>query len=214
MAIAIPKIIDFGIAKLVDGGLSERLTLTDQVLGTLEYVSPEVIEAGAMAADVRSDVYALGGILYELITGVPPVCLNDVRDQGIMQVLKTAQQATIVDPVDQLHSLAQKNGIRRHEVGDLNCITMHALARDPDYRYQSANELAADINRFLGNETILAAPPSTLKSAFKFIRRNWISIATTATIFRIAGCRFWDFIFKLSECRKIKIAGPKSSARS
>ena len=177
----VPKIIDFGIARAADSGLTQRLTLTDQVLGTLEYVSPEVIDNGATAADIRSDVYALGAILYELVTGVPPVCLKDDHDAGMMKLLEKARDSVVARPSTFLAN-QRDNGINARDIGDLNCVILHSLQKEPDCRYQSASELSADVTRYLRREPISASPPTRWRTFILFLRRNWFAAAATTSV--------------------------------
>ena len=200
----VPKIIDFGIARAVDGGLTQRLTLTDQVLGTLEYVSPEVIEGGAISADVRSDIYALGAILYELVTGSPPVCLDEMGDRGLMKLLQRAKEAVIVRPSTLIQDQPDKSGVEATELGDLNCLILHALERDPDDRYQSVAALAADVNRFLRREPLTASPPSHWRNFQLSLRRNWVPVATTLAITLALATGFAVSWFKFQESERSK----------
>ena len=201
-----PKIIDFGIAKVLNQGLGRRLTATDQVLGTLEYLSPEVIENGAAEADTRSDIYALGSVLYEILTGVPPVCLDDFRELGFMQIFKSVQEAPHVrvsdklvlqiqsrervsapDPSTQHNSLPYKPG----NIGDLNCIVQHALEKEPDSRYQSVESLSEDLERFLSRKSILASPPSTFKKCLRFLARHWLMTLSISLMVLLGSAAAW-----------------------
>lgn len=179
----IPKIIDFGIARVHDTDLEERLTLTDQLLGTLEYLSPEVIHSGAGVADARSDVYALGAILYELVVGVPAVSLGKARGSGILKALEAVQHAVITRPVDRLAQIDEPHSVTTTDIGsDLNCIILHSLEKEPDDRYQSPSDLAEDLERYLIHKPIAASPPSKSRVVAKFIRRHRIAVATLSII--------------------------------
>ncbi|MEM0926631.1 MAG: serine/threonine-protein kinase, partial [Planctomycetota bacterium] len=152
---AIPKIIDFGIARILDSETETRLTLTDQVVGTLEYISPEVIELGAGQADARSDVYGLGAILYEMLTGTVPIDLDADKDFGVLKALQWIREATIESPSRRLKTL----GIHHRLESDLDSIVLHALEKEPSQRYQSPIELSEDIDRYLNHLPIKAKPP-------------------------------------------------------
>ena len=184
----VAKIIDFGIAKFIDGDIEKRLTLTNQVFGTLEYVSPEIIADGAGVADVRSDVYSLGSILFELLTSTPPVEIEHERKQSVFRAMQAIHDATIPKPSDRLRSTANDRLRAKDIVGDLDCIVLHSLQRDPSDRFQSAEAFAEDLCRFRAFEPIRANPPGTLRTFSKFVRRNRIVVgATTLVVLTLLG---------------------------
>jgi eukaryotic-like serine/threonine-protein kinase len=163
-----PRVLDFGIARLIDeaeGGT--RLTQMGELVGTLPYMSPEQLNGDPMAVDTRADVYALGVILYELLSGRRPREFepNTSLVQAVTRAMKQPQMR-----------LAEANPAC---AGELDIIAMKALAEDPAQRYASASELGADIERFLGNEPILARPPSAWYTAQKFARRHRALVAAT-----------------------------------
>lgn len=160
LALAQPKILDFGIARTTDPG-SQRTMQTEvgQLIGTVPYMSPEQISGEANAIDIRSDVYTLGVILYELLAGRLP---HAVSDKTIPEAVRTITQ-------DDPQPISVMNSSFR---GDIQTIVSKALERDRERRYQSASDLAADLGRYLRNEPILAQPPSRTYLFRKFARRN------------------------------------------
>ena len=156
-----PKILDFGVARATDADLRATTpeTLPGQIIGTLAYMSPEQISGDPGRLDTRSDVYSLGVIGYELLTGRVPLDLST----------KTIPQAARTIAEEEPPSLGTLNRAFR---GDLATIVGKALEKDKDRRYQSASELAEDIRRFLADEPILARPATTFYQLHKFAKRN------------------------------------------
>ncbi len=171
-----PKVLDFGIARATDSDLQITTLQTDasQLIGTLPYMSPEQIAGDAGEVDVRSDVYALGVTLYELLTGTLPYNLANST------LIHAARIVTETEPTP----LSEINRVFR---GDLNTIVLKALAKDPGRRYQAASDLEADIHRFLANEPIIARPTTTIYQLRKFTARHrgltaGVAVATLALI--------------------------------
>lgn len=171
---AVPKVIDFGIAKVLEGEGSGHTIATgvDQLVGTPGYISPEQIEHGSAHMDTRSDVYALGAILFELICGKPLVTASDIAHKPIHVLLREiadrdAPKPSTIDP---------------NMKGDLDWIALKALERDPDRRYGSADDLANDITRYLKHEPIVARPPSTTYLVSRFVQRHRVGVAAVAAI--------------------------------
>lgn len=163
-----PRVLDFGIARLLDeseGGT--RLTQMGELVGTLPYMSPEQLNGDPTAVDTRADVYALGVILYELLSGRRPREFE--ANVSLVQAVTRAMKQPLVP-------LAEANPAC---AGELDTIAMKALAEDPAQRYASASELGADIQRFLQNEPILARPPSAWYVAQKFARRHRALVAAS-----------------------------------
>ena len=167
-----PKILDFGLARATDSDAQvTRQTDMGQLLGTLAYMSPEQVLADPLALDTRSDVYALGVILYELLAGKLPYQLT----RHLHEAVQTIQQ---VDP-DPLSLVS------RMYRGDIETIVARALEKDKARRYASAADLAADIRRHLEDEPITAKPPSTTYRLQKFVRRHKALVAGTAAVFLV-----------------------------
>jgi len=165
-----PKILDFGLARVTDGDMqATRQTDMGQLLGTLAYMSPEQVTADPLALDTRSDVYALGVILYELLAGRLPYELS----RHVYEVVRTIQQ---VDP-------KPLSSINRAYRGDIETIAARALEKDKTRRYGSAAELAADIRRYLEDRPIAAKPASTSYQLRKFARRNKVLVTGTFAVF-------------------------------
>ena len=156
-----PKILDFGVARVTDADIrvTTLQTTTGQLVGTLAYMSPEQVAGDPRALDTRSDVYSLGVICYELLTGRVPL---DLSPRMVAQAARAIMEE---DPP----SLGTLNRALR---GDLTTIVAKALEKDKQRRYQSASDLAVDIRRYLADEPVLAQPATTLYRLRKFARRN------------------------------------------
>lgn len=167
-----PKIIDFGVAKATDSDLAVTTLQTHvgQLIGTLQYMSPEQCEADPHDLDIRSDVYALGVVLYELLCDQPPYSLSKVPIYEATRVIR-----------EQIPT--RPSMVVRHLRGDLETITLKALQKERDGRYQSAHELARDIKRYLHDEPIDARPPSMLYQMRKFAYRNRLALVAVAVVF-------------------------------
>lgn len=190
---AVPKIIDFGVAKAVAQPLTDRPLYTElgTLIGTPEYMSPEQAEMSGRDVDTRSDVYALGVILYELLTGVLPFDAHALREKGLDDIRRTIREVEPPRPsvrvtlakATALPSLRSDVATLRRELrGDLDWITMRALEKDRTHRYGSAAELAADIRRHLDYLPVVAGPPSTTYRIRKFVRRHRIGVSVAATL--------------------------------
>ncbi len=191
----VPKVIDFGIAKATLQRLTEKSLFTQHgtIVGTLEYMSPEQAEMSALDVDTRTDVYALGVLLYELLTGTTPLERARLRQAGYAEILKRIREEEPPKPstrlTDSSESLASVAALRRTEParlarimrGDLDWIVMKALEKDRTRRYETASGFARDIQRHLDGDLVEACPPSARYRLGKFARRHRAALATAAS---------------------------------
>jgi serine/threonine protein kinase len=189
----IPKVIDFGVAKATASRLSERAVFTEQgkLIGTPEYMSPEQAEMSGMDVDTRTDVYSLGVLLYELLTGVLPFDSKKLRSGGHAEVQRIIREVDPPRPSARLSELARVGtpaamdgtaSVRRLR-GELDWIVMRAIEKDRTRRYESASALYQDIERYLADEPVLAGPPSAAYRLRKLIKRHrLIAFAIISTL--------------------------------
>lgn len=184
------KVIDFGLAKALDTRLTRRTiyTLHDQIIGTPGYISPEQVEHGAEVADVRGDVYALGALLYEMLTDVAVVDQKSLAGKSLHEALREATTRRLIPPSQ------HKPRLR----GDLECIILKTLAPEPDRRYASADALAQDILRYLNDQPVLAHPASPRYTLGKFAKRHRraavVALGFLLAIFAAAGAGILHFM--------------------
>lgn len=191
------KVIDFGIAKAISQELTEKTLFTQfgQMVGTPVYMSPEQAEMSGLDIDTRSDVYSLGVVLYELLTGTTPLDPKSVRSAGLDGIQKLIEDHEPVRPSTRIGNFGKEETLsitkthneakeRLHRLyrGDLDWIVLRALERDRNRRYETANAFAADISRFLSDEPVSATPPSTGYRISKFVRRNRTGVTVAAIV--------------------------------
>jgi tetratricopeptide (TPR) repeat protein len=191
----VPKIIDFGVAKATGQQLTE-LTLNTSfgaVVGTLEYMSPEQAGFNQLDIDTRSDIYSLGVLLYELLSGSPPFQRKELEQAGILEMLRVIREqepskpSTKLSSSDSLPSLSANRGTEPSRLtrllrGELDWIVMKALEKERTRRYETANAFAMDVQRYLSDETVQACPPSAGYRFRKFARRNRRVLVTTGVL--------------------------------
>ena len=191
----VPKIIDFGVSKATTQTLTDSTMCTQygQVIGTPEYMSPEQAENTGLDIDTRADVYSLGVILYELLTGSLPFESKNLRAKGLDELRRTIREVDPPRPSQRVTVLAAapdaSQSLRAEAArvagrlrGDLDWITMRALEKDRTRRYGAASDLAADIRRHLEFQPVVAGPPSQVYRLKKFVRRNRIGVTAAATL--------------------------------
>jgi len=192
----VPKVIDFGVAKATEQRLTERTLFTQYgaIVGTFEYMSPEQAEMSQLGVDTRSDVYSLGVLLYELLTGDTPLSRQRLREAAFDEVLRLIRSEDPPRPSMRLSgsgaALATISAQRKTEPakltrlvrGDLDWIVMKALEKDRTRRYDSASGLAKDLERYLHDEPVEACPPSPMYRLRKFARRHKTGVVTTLAI--------------------------------
>jgi hypothetical protein len=187
--VPVPKVIDFGIAKAIEGKLTEQTLFTayEQLIGTPAYMSPEQAEMSGLDVDTRSDIYSLGVLLYELFTGKTPFDQKEMMQSGVEGMRRTLREREPQRPSGILTTLhgteLTATAAHRHSdppklisllKGDLDWIVMKALEKDRTRRYETANGLAMDVQRYLNNDPVVARPPSRLYRFQKLVRRNKI----------------------------------------
>jgi serine/threonine protein kinase len=195
--LAVPKVIDFGIAKATTGPLTERTLFTHfaQMIGTPLYMSPEQAEMNGLDVDTRSDVYALGVLLYELLTGTTPFTTEALRRAGLDEMRRMIREEEPPTPSQRLNTLdaqasttvAERRGVDGRRLGqmlrgELDWIVMRALEKDRVRRYESASAFAADVQRYLSDEAVSACPPSAGYRLRKYVRRNRRALVTAGVI--------------------------------
>jgi hypothetical protein len=232
--VPVPKVIDFGIAKATQSELQLTdktfFTAYEQIIGTPAYMSPEQAELSGLNIDTRSDIYSLGVLLYELLTGRTPFDAKKLLQHGVDAMRKTLREqepqrpSTMVTTLQQTeltitaeHRHAEPPKLISQLRGDLDWIVMKALEKDRKRRYETANGLAMDIQRYLSNEPVAARPPSRFYRLQKLVRRNKIIfIAGGAVVIALLigfGTSTWLF-FREREARRNAVAAEEKAEQA
>jgi serine/threonine protein kinase/tetratricopeptide (TPR) repeat protein len=206
----VPKVIDFGVAKAAGQTLTDKTLLTGfgNIVGTLEYMSPEQAEVNQLDIDTRSDIYSLGVVLYELLAGSTPFTKKDLGKAGMLEMLRLIREqepskpSTMLSTADGLPTLAANRGTEPGKLtkmvrGELDWLVMKALEKDRSRRYETANGLAMDLQRYLADEPVLACPPSVGYRLRKFVRRHKGPVLAVALVFLTLLCGIVGMTFGL-----------------
>ncbi len=189
-----PKVIDFGVAKATEFKLTDQsIAELGTIVGTPTYMSPEQADPTSMDIDTRTDVYALGVMLYELLVGSPPIDAKQFRRGALLEMLRMVREedpprpSTKLSTADALPSIAASRAIEPSKLtkllrGELDWVVMKALEKDRTRRYETANGFARDIQRYLADEVVEARPPSAGYRLQKFVRRNRGLVTATAAV--------------------------------
>jgi WD40 repeat protein/serine/threonine protein kinase len=196
----VPKVIDFGVAKAAGQPLTEKTLVTGlgAVVGTPEYMSPEQAEFNQLDIDTRSDVYSLGVLLYELLTGTTPLQRQRVKGTALLELLRLVREEEPPRPsarlstTDELPSIAARRGVEPRKLsglvrGELDWIVMRALEKDRGRRYETANGFGMDVQRFLAGEPVQAVPPSARYRLHKLVRRHRRAVVMGSVAAAVVG---------------------------
>ncbi len=228
--VPVPKVIDFGISKATEARLTDKNLFTTyaQLIGTPAYMSPEQAEMGGVDIDTRSDIYSLGVLLYELLTGRTPFEPKALLEAGLDEMRRMLREREPARPSSRLQALPAAELTKTAEFreaepdrlvslvrGDLDWIVMKALEKDRRRRYETANGLALDVQRHLNNEPVAARPPSWTYRTQKLVRRNRVVVtagaAVVAALVAGFGTSTWLF-FKEREARPRAVAAEQQQA--
>ncbi len=229
--VPVPKVIDFGIAKATTGQrLTDETLFTaiEQFMGTPAYMSPEQAELSGLDIDTRADIYALGVLLYELLTGKTPFEVKRLMEAALHEIRRIIREEDPPRPSTRISTLAaaEQTAVAKSRQaeppkllglirGDLDWIVMKTLEKDRARRYETANGLAIDIQRFLDNEPIVARPPSKLYRLSKMVRRNKLAFAAGSAVAAslVSGLGFSTSLFlREKQARDRAVAAEKTQA--
>jgi serine/threonine protein kinase/tetratricopeptide (TPR) repeat protein len=192
----VPKVIDFGVAKAINQQLTDKTLFTNfaQMIGTPLYMSPEQAEMTSLDVDTRSDIYSLGVLLYELLTGTTPFDQKRLREAAFDEIRRIIREEEPPQPSTRISTLGDQrtvtaahrkvdpNRLSQLLRGDLDWIVMKSIEKDRTRRYETANGLARDIDRYLHDQPVEACPPSAVYRFRKFARRNRVGLATALLV--------------------------------
>ncbi len=225
----IPMVIDFGIAKATNQKLTEKTLFTSfaSMIGTPAYMSPEQAEMSKLDVDTRSDIYSLGVLLYELLTGTTPFPDKRLRSVGFGEMQRIIAEEEPDRPSTRLSTMealqrtavakrrsADPAGLNHLFRGDLDWIVMKCLEKDRTRRYETANGLAIDIQRHLVNETISARPPSNSYRLQKLIRRNKLAVSAMVAVFLALAMGMLATTFQSFRASKAEAAARAQASRT
>jgi eukaryotic-like serine/threonine-protein kinase len=225
----VPKVIDFGIAKAVDHRLTELTLYTRHgaIVGTPLYMSPEQAEDSALNVDTRTDVYSLGVLLYELLTGTTPLEKHQVQKAGVFEILRRIREeeppklSSRLSKTKELAAIAARRKIEPAKLtrlvrGELDWIALKALDKDRNRRYESANELAKDLQRYLADQPVEAVPPSFAYQVWKYSRKHRVALATVgafaAVLIAATAISLWQAVRATNEQAKARRSDADSTA--
>ncbi len=197
-----PKVIDFGVARQTDSDLNfvTQATQVGQLIGTLQYMSPEQVEYDTRDLDIRTDVYALGVILYQLLCGSLPY---DLRERAVHEAVRVIQEEAPTNP----------STIHRRLRGDLETITLKALEKNRNRRYGTAEELSNDIRRYIENDPIEARPPSMIYRLGKFSRKHRsMTAAAICVVVTLVACAIISSIGWIEASRQSAMVEQRNDA--
>jgi WD40 repeat protein/serine/threonine protein kinase len=227
----VPKVIDFGVAKALHQRLTDKTMFTEfgAVIGTLEYMAPEQAHLSHLDVDTRSDVYSLGVLLYELLTGSTPFDRKRLRSAALDEVLRILREEEPPKPSTRLSSSGEKlpsiaaqrktepAKLSRLVKGDLDWIVMKALEKDRTRRYETANGFGRDVQRYLSDEAVEACPPSAAYRVRKFVRRNrtgvMAAVGVMAALVGGAAATAWQ-AFRATGAERTAVAAKVESDRN
>jgi serine/threonine protein kinase/WD40 repeat protein/thiol-disulfide isomerase/thioredoxin len=226
----VPKVIDFGVAKALGQKLTAKTLFTafNHMIGTPAYMSPEQAALSGMDIDTRADIYSLGVLLYELLTGVTPFDAEIFRKEAMDEIRRMIRETEPPKPSTRLQTLGEKftevakrrdtepAGLSRLVRGDLDWIVMKCLEKDRKRRYETANGLAADVARHLDSEPVMARPQSNFYRFQKLVRRHKLAFAAAggviAALIIVPSVSIWLF-FKVKEASERAIAAEKKQTK-
>ena len=222
--VAVPKVIDFGLAKATEHqlALTDRTMFTEfgQIVGTLQYMSPEQAEMNQLDVDTRTDIYSLGVMLYELLIGSTPLDNDTMKEQALLKVLELIREREPPTPSSRLSKSGDAIAgvsdqrkippvkLRQILKGELDWIVMKSLEKDRTRRYETANAFADDVARFLDDEPVLARPQSSGYRLQKFLRKNRVLVASVllvATLLFASACISYWFMLDARTQRNVAL---------